>query len=58
MQYYILQAVVDSSSKSGNSYFLWARWGRTGTAGQGQLWGPFADQDEVVETFDKQYKVN
>ena len=51
-RYYIMQLVVDGGQ---GGYYLWCRWGRTGTSGSGQLTGPLQDPDDAVEAFDKVY---
>eukprot|EP00592_Proboscia_alata_P013602 CAMPEP_0194386802 /NCGR_PEP_ID=MMETSP0174-20130528/88561_1 /TAXON_ID=216777 /ORGANISM="Proboscia alata, Strain PI-D3" /LENGTH=277 /DNA_ID=CAMNT_0039176361 /DNA_START=95 /DNA_END=924 /DNA_ORIENTATION=+ len=61
-RYYILQVLVDEKKKSGKKkspgpdHYLFTRWGRTGTSGQGKLDGPFADEEEVGLKFAKQFQ--
>lgn len=50
-KYYLLQVI---SSPQG-SYHTWARWGRTGTAGQSQRWD-HDDEDQAVEIFAEKFK--
>ena len=37
------------------SFFTWARWGRTGTAGQSQLWAAKSEAD-AVRIFEEKYE--
>mmetsp|Transcript_30729 Transcript_30729/g.40815 ORF Transcript_30729/g.40815 Transcript_30729/m.40815 type:complete len:338 (+) Transcript_30729:73-1086(+) len=58
-KYYILQVLVDgkkkkikkggSASKTGLDYYLFTRWGRTGTGGQCNLEGPFVGGENHAE---------
>mmetsp|Transcript_19383 Transcript_19383/g.41946 ORF Transcript_19383/g.41946 Transcript_19383/m.41946 type:complete len:849 (-) Transcript_19383:893-3439(-) len=50
-KYYLLQVIVSSSG----SYHTWARWGRTGTAGQSQMWDAEGEED-AISIFEDKYK--
>lgn len=45
-KYYILQVIVDPAG----NYHTWARWGRTGTAGQSQQWDA-KDEEDAIRIF-------
>ena len=40
-----------SVSVGGTNYYVFRRWGRTGTAGQAKLEGPFSDEEEAQTIF-------
>lgn len=50
-KYYILQIIIDEKSKKTKLFFLYTRWGRTGTCGQAKLDGPFKDTNVVTKKF-------
>ena len=61
-KYYILQVLVDpqtkksgsgtsSSSSSISQYYVFTRWGRTGSAGQAKLEGPLSDEPAAKRRF-------
>ncbi|KAJ8603157.1 hypothetical protein CTAYLR_004590 [Chrysophaeum taylorii] len=52
-KYYLLQLVADTSSSS--SFWCFARWGRTGTSGQGKLDGPFGSEAEGAAVFEAKF---
>eukprot|EP00750_Incisomonas_marina_P012684 INCI17140.3.p2 GENE.INCI17140.3~~INCI17140.3.p2 ORF type:complete len:600 (-),score=140.90 INCI17140.3:3651-5351(-) len=52
-KYYIMQLLVDGGD---GGYYMWCRWGRTGTSGSGQLTGPLDEPDEAIAQFEKVYK--
>mmetsp|Transcript_7902 Transcript_7902/g.12906 ORF Transcript_7902/g.12906 Transcript_7902/m.12906 type:complete len:239 (-) Transcript_7902:237-953(-) len=52
-KYYVLQGLEDPKS-SGNRFYAYSRWGRTGTAGSCKLDGPMTEEkakSEVAKTF-------
>jgi poly [ADP-ribose] polymerase 2/3/4 len=65
-KYYILQVLVDErpakKQKGGSAknrqpqYYLFTRWGRTGTGGQAKLEGPFDEEDQAKASFEKIFK--
>ncbi|CAB9529297.1 expressed unknown protein [Seminavis robusta] len=65
-KYYVLQLLVDekppkkkrSDKKKGGGpdYYLFTRWGRTGTGVQAKLDGPFDDEDEAKAAFKTIFK--
>eukprot|EP00581_Thalassiosira_minuscula_P008897 CAMPEP_0183707052 /NCGR_PEP_ID=MMETSP0737-20130205/3729_1 /TAXON_ID=385413 /ORGANISM="Thalassiosira miniscula, Strain CCMP1093" /LENGTH=859 /DNA_ID=CAMNT_0025934623 /DNA_START=219 /DNA_END=2799 /DNA_ORIENTATION=+ len=64
-KYYILQVLIDErppkkkkgkKAKNGSEYYLFTRWGRTGTGGQAKMEGPFDDEDDANTAFEKVFK--
>ncbi|KDO25317.1 hypothetical protein SPRG_20726 [Saprolegnia parasitica CBS 223.65] len=51
-KYYLLQAI---RAEPDAAFFVFARWGRTGSAGQSKLEGPFSTSDEAQAEFDKKF---
>jgi len=59
-KYYVLQVLVDMDKKakstSKHTYYVFSRWGRTGTGGQCQLQGPWSTEDEARVVMEKIFK--
>lgn len=45
-----------SSSSSDREWYLFTRWGRTGTSGQAKLDGPYTEESKCEEEFEKMFK--
>ena len=61
-QYYILQVLVDRNKNARRNcvakaqFYLFSRWGRTGTGGQAKLGGPFLNEETAQESFADTFK--
>lgn len=53
-KYYIIQLL--QSDTSGNSYYVWNRWGRVGYAGQNALKGPFTDVNRAKADYESKLR--
>jgi len=64
-KYYIIQTIVDSNHKRPKTarrkilypnFYLFTRWGHTGTGGQAKLEGPFNEPNDAIKKFESIFK--
>lgn len=54
-KYYIIQVLVSAARRQPNKYYVFLRWGRTGSNGQNQLHGAYSTLAEAIEVFEDKF---
>lgn len=55
-KYYIIQVLVNSVPGQPDAYYVFLRWGRTGSNGQNQLLGVYATVAEAIQVFEEKFE--
>jgi predicted DNA-binding WGR domain protein len=55
-KYYIIQLLCCPGGRKADRYYVFVRWGKTGSNGQNQTHGPYATVEEAIEVFEEKFE--